>query len=339
MKEYIRIRAKQCVLPLIFLSIAATAIYVLPLMTGGGAYFGSYSTQADTLVIFLYGAALIIPIWAANYKMSSRSLDVYYSLPVSKRGLLAVHFLSGFVTIIAAYTVAYVLGFFVALWRFTGANYIHYLWFYFSLIIPAYIVYSIAFFMYTRANSVADGVIFVIFSIFALSNLVSAVEQLCIIFAKKDIGISAWYFYPFIPGALTVNAFNDIFKYKSYEVYSLNVQLIASVLYTVISAAATFGLFYTEKNCKAENCGQISRNPFGYTVFVPFYLVALPVSFISYDVSVAIWSFAIVYVGGFALEAFGRRTMRIGKTRFLILVGCLVLCALLYRIAMVVQYG
>lgn len=335
MKEFIKQKAKKCVMPLVFLTVVALAVYVLPLLTceaqNGIEYseeIGDYYRQTIyayhwNLIFFIIGAALFLPVWAAHYKMSARSLDVYYSLPVSRRKLLFVNYIAGFAIMLIAYTVAYVLGFFVAFTKFTNIAFIHYLWFYFALIIPAYIVYSISFFMFTRANSTLDGIAFIALSIFPIGIFINVLESFGVNFPSYEY-YSLGAFCVYSPLRYVGTQFNAFLNYTESNMSAIDI--VSSALFTLISAAATFGLFYTEKYAKAENCGQLSKSLFGYRVLIPFYALALYIITSDWNLEMMwVWAYALVFVASYAGESLYMRTLKIGVKNLIVIAACLII--------------
>jgi len=320
MKNFIKIKAKKCIMPIVFLTLVAMAVYVLPILTCkvDENYLSDLSVYSTSLIVFLICAALFLPIWAAHYKMSARSLDVYYSLPISRRKLLLVNFVAGFLILLISYTVAYVAGAFITLVKFPAVAHIHYVWYYFALIIPAYIAYSISFFMYTRANSTTDGTVFILFSVAAVTALVSILYNLGANTLLDIISDGTTTFSPII----IVRGFFVALLYGREAAISLGT-INSLVLFTLLSAAATFSLFYTEKYAKAENCGQISKSLFGYRVFIPFYAITFYVEAADWGISQIIWMYALIFIASYAMEALYSRTLKIGKKNLLVICGCL----------------
>lgn len=105
--------------------------------------------------------------------------------------------------------------------------------------------------------------------------------------------------------------------------------IVCCAIYVVLSAGVTFGLFYTEKYARAENCSQISSSPFGYKTLIPFYSIALYLLEFKNEPIQAIWACAIVFIVSYALESAYRRTLKIGWKNFFKLIACLVVALLI----------
>ncbi len=351
MKEFIKYRATKCVGPLIFLTLSALVMYVLPLIIQDFSFWNergwalqlidqrlriSYSNlQLVQIIVFLAVAAIGMPVWAMNYRMNTRSCDMYYSLPITRRKLFAINFLLGFAVITAAYTIAFFLGFFVALGRIDHIIHVHYLWLYLALIIPTFSVYALSTFFFTRATCTRDGVVFILMSILPAAFITQAIANAANFFGYVGRMIYTDAFFPFSTITWIIDSFTHIVNLGTTKALDLETISFAAstVFFTLAATAATVWMFYSEKTAKSENCGQISSSPFGYRSMIPIlaissYLIAAAMD----EIILAVPIFGLVFVASYALEALYKRTLKIGWKSFIFLVayllGSIAVCAI-----------
>lgn len=342
MKKYLKYKIAKSLPLFIFLTAFALIFYVVPLLqtdftdwnkgprieTNGldgttYAYTPSLDLCETDIIVFLAGACLITAMWATSYKMSKRSCDLFYSLPLPKRKLFAVNFFVGFGVIIAAYTIAFIFGFAIVLAKVQRISVVHYLWFYFALIIPAFTIYSIATFFYTQGNNASDGMLFVILSLYAGAL---AVFAFCEAFSINSEWSNA--FTIFAPLNFVKEGFSAAIRNGELSSdYTAKTWLGVSVV-TASSAAATAWLFRKESKNRAENCEQISDSVFGYRLLLPIYAISIYSLCLTDIDDLAL--VAIIFAISYAAESLHKRTLKIGWKSFVLLVGYFV-CGLLVK--------
>ena len=292
MKKYFVYELKKNLLPLACLTLFCIVMYVLPISTtsyygwnhyleSDHSYYYKPSLYYSTITVALGIISVFIPIVMFAYKMNKRSVDMHYSLPISKTKILAVNFLVGLILMYASYSIAYLWGFILIAIKAQRLHLIYYLYLYLASIIPAFITYAVTSFIFTRANTIIDGIISVAG---ALCMIAMAVATFNLLSVGNISGVEGMYFFPFTPlsqtatifGKAIINGYCD--KWLMYEVgshwYNVDVcRLISSILWLLIAVAATIGMFVTEKKSKAENCGQITESPFCYKIQIPAYTI------------------------------------------------------------------
>ena len=317
MKKYFVHEVKKNAYVLGALVLVMIILYVTPLLISSPEELEHDTLHIGTLSAYAGILAVCVPVWLTQYKMKKRSIDLYYALPLTHTKILAVRYLLGLIAVFAPYTVAYWLGAFVVMAKINYAIYaVWYLPLYFSALIPIYIIYSISAFVYTRANRDIDGFMFLIFWFFALALVVFAFELL----TRAD-NFYAQYFIPFEPLDVATDYFQGRIYYPEYEIYWSAGKKVCMALgfciTALLSAGATFGLFYTEKFAKAENAGQLSESWFGYKVMLPLYTVCLT-SLCEADFYFSVFIFLLIATGMFFANVLYKRTIKIGKKQALI---------------------
>ena len=262
-------------------------------------------------------AATVMPCFFLSYKMRRRSLDLVWSLPVKRTSYLFIRFSAGLLTTVASYTVMYWIGILIAAVRTHGDLYVGYLFlFYLMLLGAGLVVYSLSAYLFTRGNTVRDGVIFVL--LFEVIGLFIAASL-----NTKFSNIISYYFFPF---AQIFLAF-DLFYYASVDgvmqhvfFYYTQIQT-ATIIYAFLACAAGATLFLTEKYSRYEKCGQISDSVIGYKTFIPLFVgFGIPCFLNLFNSSLVscVLSIGITAIIGYILYAVYKRTVKIGWKSFLV---------------------
>ncbi len=341
MRPYFKHLMKKSIGLLLFLTLTCLIIYVAPLLvenyyswnwTPYRYIYSQPSMYLTNISVVLYLMAVLIPIILFSYKMNKRSVDMYYSLPLSKRKILLVNFLVGLILLYVPYTFSYLVGFIVAAVKVNDITLIYYLYLYLSSLIPAFTIYSMTAFVFTRANTIWDGLIAVagVYCIFMLGAL--TVEH----FGLYN-EIDALSFFPSSPIDFMAEACEkDLFRealmpyytdpnlpyylpHDPLKILDVNV-LVGGIIWTLIGVAMTVALFVLEPRSRAENSGQISDSPFGCKILLPIYTFLFPAAFSARDpLNILIIAFA-----AYALAAVYKRRFWIGWKYAVVLLGCLV---------------
>ena len=361
MRKYFTQLLKKNLLPFACLTLFCLIIYVLPIsvhsydmwnnnydnfiaQNGVGPYIDIYH---GNISIALGIMCVFVPMFMFAYKMNKRSVDMHYSLPINKTKILISHFLVGLILTLGSYTIAYFLGFVAITIKVEHLHLINYLWLYLGSLIPAFVIYSITSFIYTRANTKSDGAISVIGTICIFAAFVLMISDFVSFCSRNNSshGISADSFLPFVALSEVRTIFGELIKYgKSDYLWFSKPQnsvrftidlcaLISSVLWTILGITATFGLIFTEKKSKAENCGQISESIFCYRIQIPIYTIM----FVATALVVGdFYSFIVVVFAMYVLMAIYRRTFKIGS-KYAIILGLSIACGMiLYAIPAII---
>ena len=97
-------------------------------------------------------------------------------------------------------------------------------------------------------------------------------------------------------------------------------ELINAILWTMIAAAATMGMIFTEKNCKAENCRQISNSIFCFKVQIPVYTALVTAA--AWGATENIPFLCAIAFGAFVMSMIYKRTIKIGWKFAVVLAAC-----------------
>lgn len=327
MKKYFLYELKKNVYPLCAIAFIMTVAYILPLAVS------EYPEEYILLLPIYVGiTAIAVPVWLNFYKMKKRSIDLYYSLPVSRRKIISVRYLIGLIAVFAPYTLAFWLGALVVACKMTTVYPVWFVPYYFLSLIPVYILYSFSAFAFTRANSFIDGIVFIVFLMFAVTMIVFTFRNLAT--RKAWDNYECFYLMPYDPLVSVTSFFREMIDYNKSDFFIRKEDLVQEyriagfVINCTLSGGATFYLLFGEKYSKAERVGQISESLFGYKVMIPFYTVCLLsmcclkpnyYSYYSNFETSLVFEMLAVIIGAFMLTVLYRRTVKIGKKQALIL--------------------
>ena len=316
MKKYFLYRLKKCLPLFAVMATLAVVAYVIPLAVKDFSYWNLHYGEDIYVELYIGNilsvlgvSSVLAPFYFLYYKMNKRSVDMYYSLPISRRKLFFVQYSVGFICVAAAYTAGYLLGFLTALAKARGLDYIYYLWIYLASLVPAYILYSVVSFAVTRANTLWDAIIFAAAYCFAPTVLLCFLNRLVIHFQP----LCFWLGEPLVcVDYLTGGIFRsgpEMWRFSSPDLFDFNLyisELCGCITAAALSVAATVTMFVSEKQVKTENCGQVSDDLLGYKILIPLYLIGL--STVVND----FWVLCIVAFAAFVATVVWKRTVKIG---------------------------
>lgn len=250
--------------------VAVYPLYIIPI-----DFLESNELHNYLLVIVLGLLCYIIPISNNAYLMKKNTIDYYYSLPITRRTILNINLLVGYLKIIIPFTISYIIGVIISISKVDTLNSSLFINFYFCLVIYSLALYLFNSFIASRANTVVDSVIFVILYSFVF---ILIYEMICNVSRDFDYEI-----YRYLKGLRSESnmliSFYGLFAYQAeYQELIFNQPSINEhnpwfiISLAVISYILLF--FFTKKD-KAERAEQISTSIFGYEVLIPIYYLGL----------------------------------------------------------------
>lgn len=327
MKKYLIYELKN---KLIYFCVIAGILfitYIVPLLLSFDSSY-VYSNRIEYLTTFSAIIAFFMPVDMLKYRMKKRSTDLYYALPLSHKKILSVKYITGLIAIYAPYTVAFILGALISYAKWKLPSMVWFVPLYFASLIPLYIIYSFSSFIFSRANTSADGILFVIMASGAFAA-VYTVLSLWFGFtnysefytvASPLAGVSEYF-----TEKLTGNSYGNYISYYSSEGQA---NMIAGyIIVTLVSIACSVGLFMFESRVKAENSGQISDSYFGYKTMIPLYTVCFTAMLGYLDLTIGFILWIVLAFFTFLVTTLYRRSFKIGKK-----------CAIYYGATMAVAF-
>lgn len=279
-KRYFRTHLQSALRPLIYITAIVLVITLVTALNGQittvtyvdppKTYYNSnLGTPAWMLILLCYAAPIME---FATFKKRT-NLDCLYSMPLSRRELGTVHYLTGAITVSVPYTLSYLLNALLLLRAPEQYDFAPLVGFYFLSLLFGLCVYSLFVFLIDRANALGDGIAFmtlwgVVFFFAALA--------LCEILPSQQ----SWSINP-LPGfiwllMLTMTSYYGATVEKStsdfYTISSLwreSDVVFWFIFWVVLGVAAAIGFFLLFGKKRTEKTGEVSDTFFGYRVLIP----------------------------------------------------------------------
>lgn len=329
MMRFFKYELKKNLMPMLILSAICVAFNVIVFLTSSNRTntFSSLSWTACVLCV-------VVPVIIFSFKMSRRSLDAIYSMPITREKVYLTKAVIGLILILVPYTLSYAvyaiataidsLEMVYAVNDVVGAtptgddslqstiDNIVFLRAYFIYLIAIIALYALNSFAFTSANTLGDGITYMVFYSSALAVLV---------WTFGDYGADGSFWFAYSPMTI-ISVMFDRFLHLGTLSQNYIVQSIPSLcVYSVLGIACAVMLIKINAHIPAERTGQISDNIIGYKVFIPYY-----VAFLIGNIDA--WSFFYLYfivcvmglIGYFAY----RRTFRIKLCDIISLVGAII---------------
>ena len=312
-----------CALPYISTLATMDMVYPYPNIYGG---LTVETPRLSMMLVELVILCFVVPILCYSFKMNKRGVDGFYSLPLKKEKLYFVKTAVGLAIVFIPFTIAYFGGFFTLLFRENNPYQMG--WY-----IPAYLgcvffglcMYGFNAFLFTRANSVTDGVLFMFaYSIFAYLFF-EYYEYLTDDYLKwwiKDSFTTAGGATLFIEGMETVicGRLDDFYA----------VSFIAPAIF---GGAAWFLFFFNLRYEKGETAEQVSESWFGFKTIIPIYTAFL----VAMGAFEDLFALCLIAVGAVVATVIYRRKFRFQKRFWLMILGAFALGLLLGGVAEIAE--
>lgn len=328
--KYLRYECRRNLLPLLlFTAIAclvvgiifstSTLYYNWPYIVPDGNGSPQMHRPSDSLLaapaVILVALCVIVTVMQFSFRMKARSTDLWYSLPVRREKLLFVRTLTGLALVFIPYTLSYWLGFCILLGR---ENYFfmqgYPLYFLASLPLGA-LLFGFCSFIFTRANSVGDGIVFMISWTFVLFLPHLYVNFLGV--SLRPLNITS--FLPFGPLIFVTETFSELIC-RTDTLPSL-LPLACLIPFAVAEGVGGYaGLFLTARRQRAENAEQLSSSLWGYKTLIPWFVFFFSSCIIPDDGQLPLILWALVLIGGLVGYIVYRRSFRLKLADILSLV-------------------
>lgn len=312
MKRYLAYEMKKNVWTFVVLTAIETIIYVVALSiteffyTNTQGEIMNFSSGIGMIYLLLGIACAVVPVLMYAFKMSKRSVDAFYSLPIRRTKMYLVKTLVGLFLVLAPYTIAYWLGFFTVALRENYFYLVHYVSGYFGGLLFGACIYGICAFAFTRANRIVDGIIFMIAYTFIGVLVVGVLGEICPDLHTANILSD---FVSFGCLAALRNNIDCLLKYN--ELRSYNKWSVSMFLYPIIFAAVSYFLmFFLLRYEKGEDAEQVSDSWFGYKTMIPAYMFLL--FGVLSDRSLLLLYTCLIAVGGILTTIVYRRKLLFG---------------------------
>ena len=277
MKKYFLYELKKHIWTLVILSAVCALPYIVNVATMRMSYTHWYedvervsiwNPQLSFVFVELLILLFIVPMIVYSFKMSKRGVDGYYSLPIKREKLYFVATMVGLILVLVPFTISFWGGFITLLFR-QGNPYRmgYYIPAYFGGLFFAVFLFGVNAFVYTRANRIVDGLVFMGAYAFIGRLFIACLEY------SFDVSVFTWrieesFFFGGGMFAFVSRMTDYIMAYKvgeSYAIWWFGLTAAAGVICYAL-------LFYLIRFEKGENAEQNSDSWFGYKVLIPMYI-------------------------------------------------------------------
>ncbi len=286
----------------------------------------SYPRDCGLSVVTWIGIIIsaIMPMLTFSVFNQKRNLDCIYPLPLDRKKVALAYFISGEISFLCIYTACFIVFLINVAVKFTEYNIEYILLFYFISAIYFFVVYSFFCFIFTRANTGFDGVVFCLGWTFTISLIIFAFAFLVYVITGKSL-ITDLFLYIGIIIAPIYSA-NEIFGNLVFIKTPTNFfSYIATrpefyfsyPFWMIVGGFSLFGLIKTFPKKAAYKAEDISNSIFGYKFLVP--ITGFTLMYILKGLGTVVVS-AILYIGMVIGYAIYRRGFRFKKSDIIILV-------------------
>ena len=291
MKKALWCEVKRNLLPLVIFAAIALIVGVsytstMELRVGAFASF-RYDSGLACYAVLLCVLCTVVPVMQFSYRMKQRSVDLWYSLPITRKQLVLVRTLAGLLLVFVPFTIAYWPGVAIVAMRCNELassvrgfhfQYIHYLSCFAQMLLLGTCLFGVNAFLFTRGNSMFDGIFFILgWAILVPLFVVVLNDDFAFDFYWQGAsGRQTWvnsslfftYFFTYSPVAWTGVAFEKLITVGAFFDNEFHF-MVTSILGVLEGAAAYLALFLLADKDKSENVGQISSSRMGYKVLLP----------------------------------------------------------------------
>ena len=232
-------------------------------------YFSTLYIPVAILCILAY----VLPVKWFSFFKKRINLDCAYSLPISRKAMGAVHYLTGLGTLWGAFTLSYLVNFLLLLSR--GTNWFHFgpmLPHYFLCLILGFAMYSVMVFVFNEANTRDDGILFMVLYTFVFAFILIAIAELTEWQALDEgYGSLPWG----VIDTLTVyyQALVEIDTEGLQPFWSNPMLIFWFMFWVVLGIGAAVGFFCSFGKRRMEKTEDISDSFFGFRTLIPIFAI------------------------------------------------------------------
>lgn len=286
-KSYFAYHLKANIKPLLFiLAVVVTMTFVIGINSQpryqyvealDKAIVVDYYSTLYLPVTFLCVLANVFPVMEFSFFKKRIHLDCAYSLPISRKNMGTVHYLTGLIALLGSFTASYLTNLALMLSRGPG-------WFDFLPMIPHYFLclilgvtlYSFMVFIFNEANSTGDGICFMILHTFVFYLVAGTICD--ITNGRFDVYRPNTLF----PWGLIDNMTATYQRLVELDVIDTSLTFwknhayqLGLLFWLLLGIATTVGFFLTFGKQRTEKTEEISDSWFGYRTLIPLYAICL----------------------------------------------------------------
>jgi len=325
MKKYLLYLIKTKWLQTLITAFIPTLIFIITIMMTITRYYNTnnYShnniyrapTVFNTALVFMMIIIPIIVIIRMSIFRNSKDVDLYYSLPISRKNLLITQLLFGFIQLVFIWSFMFLTGLLVFTILSNGYFYTGILLLAYLIVIGyMFILYGITSFLFLRGNTLVDGIAFiVIFNTACLFVSWFFAMSIFRYFGLSDVFVFNSYFSVAL-------IFNHLIQHSLPNQNIVNEVInqgnIGSVInntfsYTILAVTGYLLNYKFIINEKTENIGRLSISKFGYVSLIPINLFFGMASINSVTRDVSWIAISVLASAGFIGFIIMRRSVRL----------------------------
>ena len=150
-------RLKNSVMKMVILAVMCVLIDLIVLHECIDAHMPEYNQSAlYMLATLLCILSSLIPVLELAGLKNRRNLDTLYFFPIGRKKMALAYFASGFLQVVAIYTVMFLMHFSYLLLNTDYFALGYMIPYYFLSLVFAFVIYSVYAFIFMQANTVAD---------------------------------------------------------------------------------------------------------------------------------------------------------------------------------------
>lgn len=290
-KRKLLIIIATAILLLINFTVLTNSTFVIDREINGAIVMYANDAPINMFTIMSLILASIIPIFEFSYKMKKINVDQMYSLPIKKEKLFFGTLIFSIIELVIPITLNYIVMLIFTLLSENMFNIGLLILFYVFLIVLSISVLCIVAFIYTRNNTIFDGIINVLFIIFVPFLLVFALRNIFKVYAGGPVyyfneifNQSMYFIYSplsywserFMKYIENKDVFDNFFKDSMYNSKIENIHLLVlSVVQIILAILSAIGIKYLTRKEKGEETMQKSTSAFSYKTMIPLSTIIL----------------------------------------------------------------
>lgn len=277
-----------------------------------------------TVILAILSAGMPV-ICLSDFK-KRRNLDTLYSLSLNRSKLSFAHFLSGFIQTVLIYSCAFFTTYIFLKLNTNIFDLKYMLLFYPVSIAAAFLIYSFVSFLYSKGNTVVDGVSICMLWIMVLDLFVTNLIIPMLPYKGIHYRTELWdsIFDPLNNSGILFTTKCEINQGESSYFSVISNSSYMFILWIIIGILCFAGFLITSSKHKANHAQEISNSIFGYKLLIPLFGILVCIDDTLTDVittAIIMYMLYIVY----------RRSFKLKKHDYIILASTFLLTVIIYK--------
>ncbi len=283
-KQYFRSHLKANIESMIYIFLVAILLtFLIGISIQPTSYYDfntaqrikTYQSTLYIPVIFISILAYVLPVTEFSFFKKRINLDCAYALPISRKAMGAVHYLTGLISLCGAYTLSYLTNFILLLSRGEGYfNFTPMIGHYILCLIIGFAIYSIMVFVFNEANTKGDGIWFMILYTFVIALAITTIRRII-----DDNGrfIDANNLIPwglFIKINSSYQSIVEIHVADRMKFWSSPESVKWFIIWMNLGIASAVAFILRFGNRRMEKTEEISDSYFGFRTLIPIYAIS-----------------------------------------------------------------